>query len=829
MIKSVRGLSLRFFKTNKFTAISSIVSVMLAVSLIVTMIVFSSHAKQSVINEVKNVYGDMDLSVGYNPDQNKLMDKSLLQNIKEQENVEYMSKVLVNHLQVNKLNTAIYTVGVQNDSLSKSRYHFSKNLSNEEVTLNDGLAETLQVKVGEKIEIENKSYVVKEVLPDIEAGGSAPDILILSEGAVKQHIYEKTGKHNEATYLLIKAKENADVLALSSEIHKIDKELRIDIAEEDEFLKSNLASLHIFIIVLSTLILIITALLLVSNFEVFLYKYKSQFAIMRSMGATTKQMFKVIFIQCSVINFFGGILGLLLAVISNRFLQSGLEHVFAFQINSMNFDYKIAIVTVILSIFFIELFMLYPSYRSSKILPVKLMRENEESDFSNKKIRSIMGKFLLMSSLFLTVLGGFVANTGDTQAIVILIGAIFFVLGVYILFPTYLSSILIACLPIMKKIFGRNTFVAIKNVIPQVRKNTFVILMISTMMVIVVFGSTIFKTMQKNNERYLQREFPTHIVVENRLNNDSTISSPHIQNIFKEISSVKGASTISTNSLAELKQGEKYITFDYNLGDVKEMEKQGLLPKLSANLENSIIVTEELAGRYKLHVGDIVQLGLFSEQEQKVRPTSKVEIGLIVNELPNSPSVLMDWSNVTYKQDYTVFERAFISSNNERETLKQLKKVKDQYPQLKISSYTQSLKQSNLMFQQRWSIFIVVIVVILFSVTLGVCNTLINNIQSKRKEFAILRVITVKKKGIVQIILTQVNLYVLIGIVLGAVIGALLTYMVSIIDRTPLFFDFKLIVTVIAGMFGIVLIIFIPFANRIGKRDIVEELNRDNK
>ena len=37
-----------------------------------------------------------------------------------------MSKVLVNHLQVNKLNTAIYTVGVQNDSLSKSRYHFSK-------------------------------------------------------------------------------------------------------------------------------------------------------------------------------------------------------------------------------------------------------------------------------------------------------------------------------------------------------------------------------------------------------------------------------------------------------------------------------------------------------------------------------------------------------------------------------------------------------------------------------------------------------------------------------------------------------------------------------
>ena len=80
--------------------------------------------------------------------------------------------------------------------------------------------------------------------------------------------------------------------------------------------------------------------------------------------------------------------------------------------------------------------------------------------------------------------------------------------------------------------------------------------------------------------------------MENRLTNDSTITLPHIQNIFKEISSVKGASTISTNSLTELKQGENYITFDYNLGDLKEMEKQGLLSEVPANLENSIIVTK---------------------------------------------------------------------------------------------------------------------------------------------------------------------------------------------------------------------------------------------
>ena len=97
------------------------------------------------------------------------------------------------------------------------------------------------------------------------------------------------------------------------------------------------------------------------------------------------------------------------------------------------------------------------------------MRENEESDFSNNKTRSIMGKFLLISSIVLTALGGFVANTGDTQAIVILIGSIFLVLGVYVLFPIYLSWILKLCLPMMKK-YLEGIHLLLLNLIPQVRK-----------------------------------------------------------------------------------------------------------------------------------------------------------------------------------------------------------------------------------------------------------------------------------------------------------------------------------------------------------------------
>ncbi len=49
MIKSVRGLSLRFFKMNKFTAISLGVSVMLSVcSNCYDDFVFSSHSRSTL-------------------------------------------------------------------------------------------------------------------------------------------------------------------------------------------------------------------------------------------------------------------------------------------------------------------------------------------------------------------------------------------------------------------------------------------------------------------------------------------------------------------------------------------------------------------------------------------------------------------------------------------------------------------------------------------------------------------------------------------------------------------------------------------------------------
>lgn len=829
MIKSIKGVSLRFFHRNKFIAISSIISVILSVSLIITLAIFSINAKQTLHNEVKKMYGNMDLSVGYNPDQNKIVDRALLQRITNQPGIQSYSNVVLTHLSINHTYNDIYTVGVENDSLVKSKYHFHQDLSANEAMINKSLAEALKVRAGEKITIENETFKIKELLDNLDASGVAPDILLISRDDAKKFIAAEAGNLIEATYILIKAKKSENPIVLANDIRKVDRGLRIDLAEENEYLKTNLTSLQIFMTVLSVLMLFVTSLLIVANFEVFLYKYKNQFAIMRSLGATSKQMFNIVFIQSSLMVMVGAVLGFLLAFLSNQFIQNCIQKWFAIHVDTMDFHPKLALLLTFSCFVLIEIFMLIPAYRSSKVLPLKIMQENERNDFANTKFRKVIGYSMIIGGLFFILFGKLVVQGDTYQVFSVLFAGILITFGIFVLFPIYLAPFLHKLLPLIRSILGRTSFVSIKNVTPQVRKNTFVMLTISTLMIITIFGSTLMETIKKNQEQYLKNEYQTNIVVTSRLNYDSKLDPMEIKKQIVKLSGIKGASTVSTPTQLDLIKADNYYSFDYFLGDLKELASQGLISKNIKFGKNQLIVSRNFAKKFKVKAGDTIRLGNFFEAEQKQKPIGKARIAAIVDKLPLSFDVMMDWSS-KYRNQHTALDRVFISSDNEKYTLKQLEALKMNYPELEINSYQQSLKKANKMFDQRLYIFYAVIAIMVVCVMVGVFNTLINNIHSKRKEFAILRTLSINKRGVIIVIMTQVILYILIGIALGSLAGTALTYVISLIDTgSRLHFNFPFIGIIMAILIGMAIVVFVPFASKLAKVKISTELSLDNK
>ncbi|WP_230932653.1 FtsX-like permease family protein [Priestia sp. TSO9] len=815
------------FKANKFIVFSSILSIAISATLVLSMVLFSFNAQDTLKNQMKQAYGEMDLSVGFNMDQSNVLTPKLVNEIVQNKKVNKVSKVSIAHLNVNKMDTAIYTVGAENNYLPKSRYHFTEDLNEESVVMNKGLAKVLHAKIGDKILIENKKYTLVETVDDLTATGSAPDMLILNQKVVKSYIQAKDNRKAEATYLLIKAKKNVNTLTLANQIKSYDKDLRIDIAEQDYGVKSNLQSLHLFIVVLSVLVLIVTSLIIISNFELLLYKMRNQFAIMRSLGASTKQISKIIMIQSTVINITGISLGFILNFLSQRTLYSWVEKLFNIPTTPSEFNVGAAISISILAFIVIQLFLFVPAYRSTKVLPLKTMEENEKLNYSYSKVRVTLSKVLVGIAVFLIIGSQVLPTRGTYGSAMLLISVVLVLLAFVLVFPIWLPKILEWFLPYGQRLFGQEFYISVKNLIPQVRKNTAIILMISSLMIIAVFGSVTLRTIQISQLEQLKKDFATPILIETRIDN-SKINSMEFTKTVEELLGVKSVSNFSTLGLAELQTEGKKVDMNYAVVDLKRLQAQGLMAHLNSKTpSNGLILSERFAQQSHLKVGQTVPVGEFSNETQIVESKGTFKVIAIEKQLLNNADAYVDWNN--QKLLDVIFYTLYVDSEHIKNTVNELEELKSQYPEIKISNYEQSVKEANKMFYQRWGIFILVIVTLVASTMVGVFNSLANNIYSKRKEFAVLRAMGVTPKGLRKVILSQVNLYIGIGLIIGIIMGLLTTFILLLVDPGEFVIDYKVIITVSLLMLAGSTLIFWFVGNKILSQELSIELTNDNK
>src|SRR5699024_10944228 len=129
--------------------------------------------------------------------------------------------------------------------------------------------------------------------------------------------------------------------------------------------------------------------------------------------------------------------------------------------------------------------------------------------------------------------------------------------------PLYLPAIVEGVLPIVRHFFGNISFVSLRNTLPQVKKNTFVVLTISIMMLIVVFGSTFIKTIQKGDEAYINKQYETEIVMTNQSMDNTSVNAMELKHTVEKLNSVTNVSTQSRQGLGEIKYDSNYTKFDY--------------------------------------------------------------------------------------------------------------------------------------------------------------------------------------------------------------------------------------------------------------------------
>ncbi|ANA78985.1 ABC transporter permease [Paenibacillus glucanolyticus] len=828
MIHSLRGIALRILARNKTILSFSVISICLAVFLMITVSSFMANANRSIDHEMKQQYGDMDMLVGYATElDNETLDQYMADLMQSTGGVQRVSPVILSHMRVKGQALPISTAGVENDALSKSRYHFTAYPGQEELILNQSLADELQLQAGSQMTVEGKVYTVKEIIGDPVGGAeSVSNILLMNREEVKQIEAARARHEMLSSYMMVQAADHTDLLILSEYLQELDPGFTVEIAEQSSALKAGLSLLSNYILVISVLIVMVIALLIISNFEGMLHKYRFQFAVLRSMGAQTEQLFKMVFIQCSVTDGLGVVCGLLVSLLSYSYIIPWISGLFAVPISEPRFDVGVAAMVAVASFIILELFMLIPAYRSTKILPLKMLEMNQNHNFKGQKGRGTLGKVLMAASLFCILFGVAFSGTPSANAeLGYLLGFLLFIWSVFTMVPVYLSVVLTKILPVLKLFAGRISYVAVKNIVPQVKRNTFLILTISIAMMIAVIGSSLLNTIQYNERNYVKKQYATDIKIVDRLEGSSTIDPEQLKQQIMQFEGIEAVSTVSR--LSPAKQGQDDKVIDYALADLDALAAQRLLPDI-VNVANGVIVSKQYAKAHAIGIGDSIALSVYQDEDPKnFKHAGTLTVAAIVEPFHHA-DMYIDWSNADVHTKFTVFDTAYVTPINENAALKQLEGIVGKFPTVDISSYSQALENSSSMYTRVWSFFLSAIIVIMLSVTIGVFNSLMNNIHSKRKEFAVLRAISVDKKGLVRIILTQVLLYLCIGMAVGIMLGIILLYAFRLIDPSPIHIHVRFVTTIVGIMLFLALIVFIPYASSLGNKKVASELNQSH-
>jgi putative ABC transport system permease protein len=267
---------------------------------------------------------------------------------------------------------------------------------------------------------------------------------------------------------------------------------------------------------------------------------------------------------------------------------------------------------------------------------------------------------------------------------------------------------------------------------------------------------------------------------------------------------------------------------DYAVVDLERLQAQGLMSGLKSKpANNSLIISESFAKQNHLKVGETIQLGEFSNAKQAVEPKGSYIVTAIEKQMIDSADAYVDWNNGKLMD--VNFYSLYVDSTHIKDTVNELEGIKSQFPEIKISNYEQAVKQATSMFYQRWGLFMVVIATLVICTMVGIFNSLANNIYSKRKEYAVLRTMGVKPKGIRNIVLSQVTTYIIIGLVIGVILGIVLTYILLLVDPGKLIIDYRVIAAIIVTMITCSIVLFTYLGNKIGNQNISLELTNDNK
>ncbi len=670
------------------------------------------------MENIKDTFGDCDYLVSDADYQD--FPENLIENIKDTKGAK---KVSYGHwAYTNVEDHLVYTVGVKDSDMNKSRYRYVSDVTENRIIVNWKLAEDLQLDVGNKVTMEGMELEVSEILADDNFSLSNLYMVIVS----MDNLCKSQGLDIVPNYALVKKEKKEGLNEVKERLQSLGENLDITAVEELDDYQKIMKGFRGFMKILVVVIVTVAGLLVSSVFVSYLKKYQGDTIVLKTMGARKGHILQIFFTSAMILSTIGCSLGYLVAMVGGRgvFLLFASELELSKEVIQMNAGNSFCITVGIWIA--INLFLLFTAWRYAKKLPLQMKPEKTKET----KIR----RWIL-----------FYTTKKDTF------------ISLHLLIPWIRENIFFLFTIAAITMF---TFVS-SAFMHDIEKNS-----------LSYYKNLYLSEVMIENDETMSYKDITDI--------QEKLESQQKDTFFMAETPEWG--DIIAVGIPDKKSKNWWDGRGFSLG-ISQMDRlyeAKVIKVKKESYQDCVILRRDVADYYGLKVGDTYTLEYFDkmenvewveEYENQEKHTKDLEVVGIMESTMYSEIVFDITSPLFHFSTLEDFSVTFFMSETDKQTESLLQSLRWEIPTLRWQNYSDVEKQNSRIMRERYFMIRAVLYSLALLGGIGWLNSAKTMLRDKREIYLTLRRIGISDKRVQKIIWKQILCYLMFGIVLGILFG----------------------------------------------------------
>jgi putative ABC transport system permease protein len=704
-----------------------------------------------------------------------------------------------------------------------------------EASIDRAAAEGADLKLGERIELigqgraERFTLVGFTQLGSASFGGASIAQVTLP---VAQRLTHKRGRFDQIS---VAAKDGVRPEALKRRIERgMPAGVRVETAKENadrgsEEIRDNLSFLQTFLLVFGFIAVFVGSFLIFNTFSITVAQRVSEFGMLRTLGASRRQILTTVMAEALAIGLLGAALGILGGFLIAMLLNSLFE---ALEVDlpttGLVLESRTVVVGLLVGLLVTLVSSLIPALRSTRVPPIAALHAFAPVASRRRRLAYAVLSVLLGAAGLAMVLIGLLGSAGAGAAAGLIGGgAVLIVFGVSLFSPRLVPVLArVAGWPLerARRLIGR---LARENAERNPSRTAVTAAALMIGLALVTFVAVFAAGLKSSVAQIVDENFAGGLVIQN---SDGFSPIPNgTATAARQVPGVELVATVRSTEarLVEVGSKAKVTAPTPDAGEAIRIEwKEGGPDTLDHLADDEAIVSDGFASDHGLEVGD--RFGLLSqtgaEPSFRVAGEFDSKLGVLGNVIVTQAVMARDFRQT---QDTIDFVKIEAGADQARVQALLTKGVEIAFPTAEVLDQQELKETREGQIQSLVNLVVVLLALAILISLFGIANTLALSIHERRRELGMLRAIGMSRRQVRTMIRYEAVITALIGAILGMVLGIVFAALIAQPLKDEGFTLSYPVLTLIgllvaAAILGV--IAAIPPARRASRLDVLESL-----